>query len=299
VRDYGDWQQGLSVLNQNGSSSGNFFGFIEYTHGGGVDTPLEIAKNDGVSFVPHAGWHGKYEDASTLSGGAVANLNWPARQQDLYLAPDARLTPIPANKWYGSLLDGKTDATGFVYMRNRYYDPQAGRFTQSDPIGIGGGLNVYGYVGGDPVGQTDPFGLCCWEDAVIRTVMFVANMAVAHPDFIRLETSRNISEHSKQVIEAVKGLTENEESIEGSTGNILKAMEKTVSKGPRAIWTGTERATEKAIAAEAGAAVGAVGSVASKIVSGSLGLLIPSTMGDPEASAAWKKQHSSQLKKDP
>ena len=47
-----------------------------------------------------------------------------------------------------------------LYRRNRYYDPAAGRFTQEDPIGLAGGLNLYGFAGGDPVNYSDPFGLC-------------------------------------------------------------------------------------------------------------------------------------------
>jgi uncharacterized protein RhaS with RHS repeats len=35
----------------------------------------------------------------------------------------------------------------------------AGRFTQPDPIGLAGGLNVYGFAGGDPANFVDPFGL--------------------------------------------------------------------------------------------------------------------------------------------
>jgi len=39
--------------------------------------------------------------------------------------------------------------------------------TQQDPIGIAGGLNLYGYANGDPVNYSDPFGLCpAWKTGV-------------------------------------------------------------------------------------------------------------------------------------
>lgn len=47
-----------------------------------------------------------------------------------------------------------------AYDGNRYYDPSAGRFTQEDPIGLAGGVNLYGYAGADPANNSDPFGLC-------------------------------------------------------------------------------------------------------------------------------------------
>ena len=63
--------------------------------------------------------------------------------------------------WAGSLVEHGAGASGLLYRRNRYYDPASGRFTQQDPIGLGGGLNVYGFAGGDPVNYSDPFGLSC------------------------------------------------------------------------------------------------------------------------------------------
>ncbi|MGI8966412.1 MAG: RHS repeat-associated core domain-containing protein, partial [Limisphaerales bacterium] len=49
--------------------------------------------------------------------------------------------------------------SGMYYYGYRFYDPNLQRWINADPIGVNGGLNLYQYIGNDPVSRGDPLGL--------------------------------------------------------------------------------------------------------------------------------------------
>ena len=65
----------------------------------------------------------------------------------------------PNSLEFGGQYGYNTDATGLIYVRARYYDPKNGRWISRDPIGFDGGdVNLYPYVGNNPVNKIDPSG---------------------------------------------------------------------------------------------------------------------------------------------
>jgi RHS repeat-associated protein len=127
-----------------------------------VVRPLVVWKGTGGAgsdvVVPHLNWRGLFGRGTDAIGNPTGiTIEWPGFQTTAYHSMGP--TQAQTRTWMGSLLEGQRDAGGQMYMRNRYYDPATGQFTQPDPIGIAGGLNVYGFAAGDPISYSDPYGL--------------------------------------------------------------------------------------------------------------------------------------------
>lgn len=160
------------------------YGRVSYTSGPEIDQPLSAirihftravydnhqqgwhAKTWGpLAVAPHWNWRG-HPEIGAFANGTLSDCHssqygdWCA-QVPWRVRPFA-FTQQPADTipwWWGGWLRDKEDGTGTLFRRNRYVDPLTGRFTQEDPIGLAGGLNLYGFAAGDPVNFSDPFGL--------------------------------------------------------------------------------------------------------------------------------------------
>jgi RHS repeat-associated protein len=124
-----------------------------YVYGAGLDEPLVAYQGSGTSTRRwlHADERGSVIAVSDGSGNLVgSNPN----RYDEYGVPQGTLTGrfgYAGRPWLAEV--------GMYDDRARAYNPAMGRFMQADPIGARGGMNVYAYVGNNPVNFTDPFGL--------------------------------------------------------------------------------------------------------------------------------------------
>ena len=87
----------------------------------------------------------------------------PQPEQLVYTAPAATLAPsTTTGTWIG--FDGRQEdaETGWIYFRNRYLDPELGRFVTADPMLYVDGPSMYQFAGYSSANVSDPLGLENW-----------------------------------------------------------------------------------------------------------------------------------------
>ena len=89
------------------------------------------------------------------SGNVVATLQYDAYGKQV-ASTGANDTPYGFGGQAGYYTDSETGLSLATY---RYYDPNEGRWLTRDPIGYLGGMDLYAYCDGNPVGAIDPSGL--------------------------------------------------------------------------------------------------------------------------------------------
>ena len=134
----------IATDNQTGATTStpvNIAPALYYMHPDQIDT-ARVITNQAQQVV----WRWDNDDPF---GGNVANEN-PSSLGAFTFNP----------RFPGQYFDKETNNH---YNYHRDYSPEIGRYIESDPIGLKGGINTYSYVRGNPLTSVDPLGLLKWS----------------------------------------------------------------------------------------------------------------------------------------
>jgi RHS repeat-associated protein len=109
-------------------------GTLYFVHADDLGTPQKIT--DASQAVVYDAAFRPFGETQQVTSPPLTNLRFPGQ----YFDPESGL----AQNWF------------------RDYDASVGRYIESDPIGLKGGINTYGYASGDPTGAIDPLGLALY-----------------------------------------------------------------------------------------------------------------------------------------
>ena len=151
---------GMTVLQER---DGNNHPLVTYTRGldlsgtsqgaGGIGGLLARSDTNGHAFY-HADGNGNITMLISTDGTKLAQYLY-----DSFGNPLGMWGTLAAANTYRFSSKELDRSIGLYYFGYRYYEPNFQRWLNPDPIGEAGGLNLYGYVGNDPINKVDPLGL--------------------------------------------------------------------------------------------------------------------------------------------
>ncbi len=128
-----------------------------FVHGPGSDEPIVHYQVAGAPYKQwlHADHLGSVIATSNASGSVSSHMAYGPYGETR--AGDSNLMRF---RYTGQHY---LDQLGLHYYKARFYSASLGRFLQTDPIGTADGLNLYAYVGNNPINFNDPSGLSAAE----------------------------------------------------------------------------------------------------------------------------------------
>lgn len=132
TRDY-MWADGTLIAILDNPAQGD--DTIHYVYTDGLGTPRAVTTQSGTLVWDWPYNQNPFGEAPASGNGYTLNLRYPGQYFD------------------------QEDGLNYNYYRD--YEPDAGRYVQSDPIGLGGGISTYAYVGQNPLDTIDPTGMFC------------------------------------------------------------------------------------------------------------------------------------------
>jgi RHS repeat-associated protein len=150
---------------------------VSYTRGKDLSGSLQgaggiggmLARSHGYSagsWSTHSYYHadglGNITRLINSTNGVVASYKYDAYGRTISSSgtlSSANVYRFSSKMW---IYDG---TPGYYYFGYRFYEPSLQRWLNRDPLMETGGLNLYGFVGNDPINQMDPSGLV-WYNPV-------------------------------------------------------------------------------------------------------------------------------------
>jgi RHS repeat-associated protein len=165
-----------------------------------LQTSTNLARGNWLSLATNTG-------SITFTDAIAATI--PQKYYRSFYQPTPVYTDVlEALRFPGQYLDSESELN---YNMMRDYDPTLGRYLEGDPIGLRGGVNLYGYANGNPVKLTDKFGLQVYsEEEILESSSRIREIERETDE--RYETVKSIPEGIELFEDALQQLADSQDA---------------------------------------------------------------------------------------